>query len=117
MTAEERKRALKKLTKNQVFWDLKRLIDDKLVGNGMNVSLSINERIYAVNEYRAKKHMQKFLRFCYNRYLVMSGVGKKRRFCRYEYSFIRCNREELPRLNLLCSHNARTPDKRGNICT
>ena len=101
MTAEERKRALKKLTKNQVFCDLKQLINDKSVGNVMNVSLSINERISAVNVYRAKKHVEKFLRCWYNRYLVMSDIGNKRRLLRYEYSFIRCNLEELPRLKLI----------------
>ena len=106
MTVEERKRALKRLTRNQVFCDLKHLIGSKPLRENTNISLSFYKQCLAVNEYRAKKHIKSFLRYRYNQYLMMYGVGRFRKPNVFENTFIHRNREELPGLNLFCGQNA-----------
>lgn len=107
MTFEERREAIKKLTKNQVFWDLKHLTSDK----HSELSSAQILRVKVINRYRAEKHLAKYL-------AVMSGChfiranGRYRDPPMYDYSFTyRRILQELPCLNLYLHQNYRMPDK------
>ena len=96
MTLSERRSALKKLTRYQVFWDLKDLVKDK----PKSYSKEQLKYIYAINSYRLEKHLKKYLSdngMCYRMYTV----GNYRDPPIYDYSFIGPRiREGLPVLNL-----------------
>lgn len=107
MNVEERRRALKRLTKYQVFWDLKHLIKDK----PDKLSAEQIERVGIVNRYRAEKHLSMYLFLIGGRYF-MKANGRYRDPLVYEYSFIGLHSpEELPYLNLYLYQSCQTGGK------